>query len=164
MQTFSYERGNSFEELAITVEEKVRGCQRLFELCNELPIPPESTRQLGGYLYRLERRIAQAESDLAAARTQLDEERKAHDEIGKILLPLCGTDDGTSVSAARNAANQLAAARAEIGRLSAPVSHEPDYVECSEGNHCRHWDGGGICCACGQDWIAAHRDVQEDGK
>jgi cell division septum initiation protein DivIVA len=51
--------------------------------------------------------------ELARLRAELESEQKAHEQIAAYLLPLVGTGDGTSVDAAKKAAEMLARLRAE---------------------------------------------------
>jgi hypothetical protein len=53
-----------------------------------------------------------AQKALLVAEEDLNTERLAHEEIGKILLPLVGTGDGTSIDAVRRAAKIVAEAMA----------------------------------------------------
>jgi hypothetical protein len=60
--------------------------------------------------------------EVAELERECDEERRAHDRIGSILLPLVDSADGTSVSAAQKAAEEIKALREENARLKALVS------------------------------------------
>ena len=49
---------NKIDNLDITEEEERAGLRRLFDLISELPIPPDRTRKVAGYIARLEAQLA----------------------------------------------------------------------------------------------------------
>ena len=52
---------NAIENLDITEAEERAGLKRVYDLVDELPIPPDKTRQLAGYIARLERQLAESQ-------------------------------------------------------------------------------------------------------
>lgn len=84
----------------------------------ETPARPQSAEQRLRAELQLERKaheqiVDYAAPELARLRTELEAERKAHEQIADYLLPLVGTGDGTSVDAAKKAAEELSRLRAE---------------------------------------------------
>jgi len=61
----------------------------------------------------LEAYAASLRAEVARLQEYLNSERLAHEEIANILLPLVGTDDGTSVGCARKVQEQVARLKKE---------------------------------------------------
>lgn len=77
--------------------------------------------------------IVQLTSRIRELENERDEERAAHWDIGTLLLSLVGTDDGTSVGAARKAAKEITRLRTELTKLregNPSVSRDEVIEEC----------------------------------